>query len=442
MLTPAPDWTRDLAIYELNPFAFTSPHGAGSGTFAALTEKVPYLADLGVTGIWLAGYCACTTHFYNIKTVYACVRPDEFDPALGTAEDFRRLITEAHRHGLRVFLDVITHGVVNDSPFIAEHPDWFQGGSWGMTDYDYANAGFRAWWLEVWTRYVLDYGVDGFRLDVPRQDQMPLWDQIAAECTAAGRPIVIFPEHTSTFHFGQHDYIGFSSDLAGEFCETPQYASVQLSCHDEGWVSGPGNYYRVKGHRGNLAYTLFGYNLPVFMAGEEFNAEPVSLPSLEKELFGGGGPGGWLYGAWLQWDQVERSPHREMLADFKKMLAIRREHRDLLHGDRSTTRILRVPHTPSTRPIPYVRFIPGQAAIVVAASHEDTQVSPMTLAIPLAAMGLAGRDLYQVTDLWDGTTALCSEADLAQYAVTVPRARAAAGGVRVFRIEPYVSRAG
>ena len=89
-----------------------------------------------------------------------------------------------------------------------------------MTDYDYANAGFRAWWLEVWTRYVLDYGVDGFRLDVPRQDQMPLWDQIAARCAAAGRPIVIFPEHTSTFHFGQHDYIGFSSDLAGEFCAT------------------------------------------------------------------------------------------------------------------------------------------------------------------------------------------------------------------------------
>ncbi len=117
--------------------------GSGSGTFASLKDRLGYLADLGITAIWLAGYCQCTTHFYNIKSVYACIRPDELDPALGGANDFKEMIAAAHRRGIKVFLDVVTHGVVNDSPLIAEHPDWFKGGTWDMTDYDYDNAGFE-----------------------------------------------------------------------------------------------------------------------------------------------------------------------------------------------------------------------------------------------------------------------------------------------------------
>ena len=66
-----PHWTRDLIIYEINPYAFTSPDGAGdgsgSGTFKSLETKLPYLEDLGINGIWLAGYCNSTNHFCGIK---------------------------------------------------------------------------------------------------------------------------------------------------------------------------------------------------------------------------------------------------------------------------------------------------------------------------------------------------------------------------------------
>ncbi|MFQ5613883.1 MAG: alpha-amylase family glycosyl hydrolase [Anaerolineae bacterium] len=438
--TEAPAWTKDLIIYEINPYAFTSPDGAGdgsgSGTFTGLKDKMAYLQDLGITGIWLAGFSKATAHFYNIKSVYACVRPDELDPALGTARDFKEMIAEAHRRGIRVFLDVITHGVVNDSPLIAEHPDWFKGGTWGMTDYDYDNAEFRAWWVDVWTDYVTEYGVDGYRLDVPRHHQMPLWDIITARCAAAGHPIVVFPERVTTYHFGQRDYRGFSSDMAGEFSPTPQYVGVQISCHDGGWQSGPGNYYQVKGYRANLAYTVFGYNIPIFMSGEEFNAEQVSLPNLEKNLYGGGGPGGWLYGSWIQWEQLEQKPQREMLNDFKKTLRIRQENRDVLHSDRSATHIARVPHAPSSRPIPYARFLPGEKAIVVVGNHEDTGPLTFTLNIPLAEMGLSGKGPYRVTDLWYNTISTATEAELRRYQMTVPANRTPGGGVGVFKIEP------
>lgn len=44
-----------------------------------------------------------------------------------------------------VVQDVIGHGLVNQSHYIAEHPEWFLGGSWGMTDYNYNSAGFVDW---------------------------------------------------------------------------------------------------------------------------------------------------------------------------------------------------------------------------------------------------------------------------------------------------------
>jgi len=435
----APVWTKDLVIYEINPYAFTSPDGAGdgggSGDFDSLRQKMDYIQDLGVNGVWLAGFSRATNHFYNIKSVYACVRPDELDPDLGTPDEFKAMIQEAHRHGIKVFLDVVTHGVVNGSPLIEEHPDWFRGGTWGMTDYDYENVEFQQWWVDLWTRYALEFGVDGYRLDVPRHEQTHLWREIAARCETAGHPILIFPERVIAGHFGQRDYVGFSTDVAGEFCNTPRYMGGQISCHDEGWKCGPGAHYRLRGNRANLIYTLLGYNVPIFMAGEEFNAQQVSLPGLERNLFGGGGPGGWLYGSWIQWEQLKDPFHREMLDDFRTTLRIRHRNRDIIHNDRARTHILRIPHRPAMRPIPYVRFLPGEAAIIVIANSDDDPVT-VRLTVPLTAMALDGHERYRVIDLWRNAPTVVSEADLCDYAVVTPGARTYQGGARVLRIEP------
>ena len=81
------------------------------------------------------------------------IEPDKLDPSLGTEEQFRGLIAEAHRRGIKVFLDVITHGLMGNSSVIKEHPDWFQGGSWGMTDFDWngGHTDLDDWWVNIWT---------------------------------------------------------------------------------------------------------------------------------------------------------------------------------------------------------------------------------------------------------------------------------------------------
>ncbi len=207
---PSPEWVRDLIIYEIAPKGFTSPRGPESGTFTSLKAKLPYLQDLGITGIWLAGHAlADPHHFYNIWTTYAVIDISKLDPSLGTPAEFKALIDEAHRRGIRIFLDVITHGVMNDSPLIQEHPRWFRGGSWGMTDYDWygGHTDLDDWWVKVWSNYVTKYGVDGYRLDVAifRPD---LWERIRQNA-AAGHEIVIFEEGNAPIpgvtDFPQHE---------------------------------------------------------------------------------------------------------------------------------------------------------------------------------------------------------------------------------------------
>ena len=194
--THTPQWVEDLVIYEISTRNFTSPDGPQSGTFNSLEEKLPYLCELGVNGIWLTGHnLADQSHFYNIWTQYAAIRPDVIDPVLGSEDDFRSLIDSAHSRGIRIFLDVITHGVMNDSPLIADHPEWFRPGTWGMTDFDWfgGHADLDEWWVRTWVNYAADYGIDGFRLDV-NMYRPDLWGRIKRECREMDHPIIVFHE--------------------------------------------------------------------------------------------------------------------------------------------------------------------------------------------------------------------------------------------------------
>ncbi len=102
------------------------------------------LRTVGANAIWLAGYNEATDHFYGTWSAYAVRTFDRFDERLGTADDFQYLVDTAHANGIRVLLEVVSHGVLRDSPIVSEHPDWIlEHGSWGMVDFDYTNEGFR-----------------------------------------------------------------------------------------------------------------------------------------------------------------------------------------------------------------------------------------------------------------------------------------------------------
>ena len=233
--------------------------------------------------------------------------------------------------------------------------------------------------------------------------------------------------------------------MASSFSSTPCFATLQFSCHDSGWESAPGNYFTLRGSRAWLGSAgIFAYNIPLFMGGEEYDEDPVvGLPDLQKNLFGGGGPGGWLYGTQRQWAQLDSNATKQaMLADVTAMLRITREHSDLLHHDRCSTSILALPYSGGAAPLtikPYVRYLDGESAVLVLANADAEEDARVVVGVPLASMNLAGLSAYRLTDLWGsngGGQRVVTEAELGARAVGGPRDTQAGGGLAVLKVEP------
>jgi glycosidase len=574
----SPAWTKDLVIYEISTKNFTSPNGPESGTFNSLKEKVSYLHDLGVNGIWLTGnFWANGSHFYNIWTQYACIRPDSLDATLGTSEDFKAMIDEFHKYDIKVFLDAITHGVMNDSPLIKEHPEWFKGASWGMIDYDWFgnHSDLDEWWVKTHSDYVTKYGVDGFRLDLWMY-RPELWNKIKENAVAVGHPIVVFQEawdYNDSYSNGVNDFLQgldklssresglnkespFLYNVAGYYLQqinqdklfeinkvivqytdstedvgyknkaegnlsfvaektgadkesnirikidhinpakaiknisaiplhhsffpysaggisstslpnhntgyispaaltglssvaieiTPivpdkLFYTTLLSCHDDGWegFAANENPYAAEGSRCLFGYSsLFTPSIIVFMAGEEFNADFVPLPTLSPYLFEKKdiGNGKWLYGSWLQWDQLKEKKHREMLTDVKKMLAIRKQESDLLHAatNENTPNIDSLGYVSKTKlPTPYILWN-DHKALFVAGNNTDKDVS-LSVKIPLDKIGFEKTGKFIITDLWNGKKTEVTAAGLDSFPVKIKKDKTAGGGIAIYKIE-------
>jgi len=110
-----PLWYKDAIIYELHVKAFCDGNGDGVGDFPGLITRLDYLQELGVNTLWLLPFYPSPMRDdgYDISDYH------NIHPSFGEMADFRRLIDEAHRRGLRV----ITELVVNHTS--DQHP-WFQ----------------------------------------------------------------------------------------------------------------------------------------------------------------------------------------------------------------------------------------------------------------------------------------------------------------------------
>ena len=110
-----PLWYKDAIIYQLHVKAFMDSTNDGVGDFIGLTEKLDYIADLGVTAIWLLPFYPSPLRDDGYDTAdYLSVHPD-----YGTLRQFKTFLREAHRRGLRV----ITELVMNHT---SDQHAWFQ----------------------------------------------------------------------------------------------------------------------------------------------------------------------------------------------------------------------------------------------------------------------------------------------------------------------------
>jgi maltose alpha-D-glucosyltransferase / alpha-amylase len=110
-----PLWYKDAVIYEVRTRSYYDSNGDGIGDLEGLASKLEYLADLGVTALWLLPHYPSPGRDdgYDIAD-YTDIHPD-----IGSLEDFDKLIAEAHRRGIRVITELVLNHTSD------QHP-WFQ----------------------------------------------------------------------------------------------------------------------------------------------------------------------------------------------------------------------------------------------------------------------------------------------------------------------------
>jgi len=115
VIGPETTWYKDAVIYETHVRAFFDSDSDGSGDFKGLTQKLDYLADLGITALWLLPFYPSPgkDDGYDIAD-YTSVKSE-----YGTMRDVKALIREAHARGLRVITELVCNHTSD------QHP-WFQ----------------------------------------------------------------------------------------------------------------------------------------------------------------------------------------------------------------------------------------------------------------------------------------------------------------------------
>ena len=98
-------WWKSSVIYQIYPRSFADSNGDGIGDLNGITEHLDYLKELGVDVIWLSPIYKSPNddNGYDISD-YQDIMTD-----FGTMEDFDRMITEMHKRGIKLVMDLVVN---------------------------------------------------------------------------------------------------------------------------------------------------------------------------------------------------------------------------------------------------------------------------------------------------------------------------------------------
>jgi alpha-glucosidase len=196
-------WWRGAAIYQIYPRSFQDSNGDGIGDLQGITQRLPYIAKLGVDAVWISPFFTSPMKDFGYDVSDYC----DVDPIFGNLQDARDLVAKAHALGIKVIIDQVLSHTSDQHPWFQQsrqdpsnaRADWyvwadaqpdgtppnnwisiFGGSAWqwdtrrcqyylhnflaSQPDLNYHNPDVQDAILAT-VRFWLELGVDGFRLD-------------------------------------------------------------------------------------------------------------------------------------------------------------------------------------------------------------------------------------------------------------------------------------
>jgi cyclomaltodextrinase / maltogenic alpha-amylase / neopullulanase len=197
-------WVRDGVIYEIFPRAFSE-----RGDFNGVTARLDALKDVGVTILWLMPVHPIGQEKKkgSIGSPYAVRDYYAINPDYGTKEDLKRLVTEAHRRGMKVIIDIVANHTSWDS-VLMKQPDFYTHDAAGkilppvpdwadVADLNYENPRLRDYMIEMLKYWLKEFSLDGFRCDVAGFVPTDFWERARAELEKINPDIVMLAEWDS-----------------------------------------------------------------------------------------------------------------------------------------------------------------------------------------------------------------------------------------------------
>ena len=253
--------------YGKNPGLY---HG---GDFAGVTAKLDYLQDLGVNTIWLtpivkniAGVTVTDEGSEDVpyNAAYHGYWASDFtklNPTMGTTEEFKTMISEAHKRGMRIMVDIVVNhaGYGTESTFadMLRDKSVSEGDikSWqsGLPDFATEKAEVRAKLVEWQTSWMKDYGVDYFRVDTVKHVDSTTWAALKNSTTEVNPSFKMIGEYYgagyasngSTLGSGQMDAdLDFdfndqaTSFVSGNISSVEKFLSARNSALNNAYMTG------------------------------------------------------------------------------------------------------------------------------------------------------------------------------------------------------------
>ncbi|HEU4595617.1 MAG TPA: alpha-amylase family glycosyl hydrolase [Pyrinomonadaceae bacterium] len=179
-----PAWVRGGVVYEIFPRVFSA-----GGDFNGVTAQLDRLKELGVNILWLMPIHPLGQEKKKgtIGSPYAVRDFYGINPDYGTAEDFKRLVREAHRREMKVFIDIVANHTAWDNVMMKTPEFYVRDARTGrinsphdwtdVAELNYENPALRKYMTDMLVHWVREFDLDGFRCDMAAEVPTDFWEQ-------------------------------------------------------------------------------------------------------------------------------------------------------------------------------------------------------------------------------------------------------------------------